>query len=88
MEEEEKSDEEGLNTKLRPKYKSAMKGSEQLQSFLTQIEREILSIGWDTEMPENKDKDLELRTLLQTLEKSDIVFVPTDKTNKYESMEK
>ena len=38
-------------------------------------------------MPENKEKDLELKRILQTLEKSDIVFVPTDKTNKYESME-
>ena len=28
MEEEEKFDEEGLNTKLIPKYKIAMKGSE------------------------------------------------------------
>ena len=41
MEEEEKYDEEGLNTKLRPQSKSAMKGSEQLESFLTQVEREI-----------------------------------------------
>ena len=32
-------DEEGLNTKLRPKYKSSMKGSKQLESFLTQVER-------------------------------------------------
>ena len=88
MDEEEKYYEEGLNTKLRSKSKSAMKGSEQLESFLTQVERELLSIGWDTEMPEKKEKDLELRRLLQTLEKSDIVFVPTDKTNKYESMEK
>ena len=39
-------------------------------------------------MPENKKKDLGLRRLLQTLEKSDIVFVPTDKTNRYESMER
>ena len=30
MEKEEKIDEEGLNTNLRPEYKSAMKGSEQL----------------------------------------------------------
>ena len=88
MEEEEIYDEEGLNTKLRPKSKSAMKGSEQVESFLKQVERELLSIGWDTEMPEKKEKDLELKRLLQTLEKSDIVFVPTDKTNKYESMEK
>ena len=33
MEEEEKFDEEGLNTKLRPKSKNEMKGSEQLESF-------------------------------------------------------
>ena len=45
MEEEEIYDEEGLNTKLIPKSKSAMKGSEQLENFLTQVERELLSIG-------------------------------------------
>ena len=39
-------------------------------------------------MPEKKEKDLELRRLLQTLEDSDIVFVPTDKTNKFRSMKK
>ena len=39
MEEGEKYDEEGLNTKLRSKSKSAMKGSEQLEIFLTQVER-------------------------------------------------
>ena len=44
-----------------------MKGSEQLKRFLTQVERELLSIGWDTEIPEKKEKDLELRRLLQTL---------------------
>ena len=36
MEKEEKIDEEGLNTNLRPEYKSAMKGSEQLEMFLAQ----------------------------------------------------
>ena len=39
MEEEEQFNKEGLNTNLRPQSKSAMKGSEQLESFLTQIER-------------------------------------------------
>ena len=39
MEEENFFDEEGLNTKLRPQYNSAMKGSEQLEMFLTQVER-------------------------------------------------
>ena len=37
MEEDENFDEEGLNNKLRPKSKSKMKGSEQLESFLTQV---------------------------------------------------
>ena len=35
--EEDKFDEEGLNTTLRPKSKSAMKGSDQLEFFLTQV---------------------------------------------------
>ena len=88
MEEEEKFDEEGHNTKLRPKSKSAIKGSEQLEIFLTQVERELLSIGWDTEIPENKEKDQETRRLLQTLEKSEIVIFPTDKNNRFRSMMK
>ena len=37
--EEDKCDKEGLSTNLRPKYKSAMKGSDQLESFITQAER-------------------------------------------------
>ena len=56
-----------------------MKVSEQLESFLTQVERELLSIGWETEMPEKKEKDQELRRLLKSLEESDIVIVPTEK---------
>ena len=43
--EEDKFDEEGLNTNLRPKYKSVMKGSDQLECFLTKVEGELLSIG-------------------------------------------
>ena len=49
--EEDKFDEEDHNTTLRPKSKCVMKGSYQLKSFLTQVERELISIGWDTEMP-------------------------------------
>ena len=36
---EDKLDEEGLITNLRPKSKSAVKGSYQLETFLTLIER-------------------------------------------------
>ena len=34
---EDKFEEEGLSTILRPKYKSEMKDSDQLESFLTQL---------------------------------------------------
>ena len=44
--EEEIFDEEGLSTNSRPKSKIAMKGSYQLESFLTQLEIELPSIGW------------------------------------------
>ena len=43
-------DEEGLSTNLRQKSNSAMKGSDQLESFINQLLRELLSIGWDTEI--------------------------------------
>ena len=66
--EEDKFDEEGLNTTLRPKSKSVMKGSDQLECFLTQVEGELLYIVQDTEMPEKKYKYQEMRKLLQTLE--------------------
>ena len=77
--EEDKLYEEGLSTNLISKWNSAIKSSYQLESFLTQVERELLSIGWDTEIPENKEKDQEMRRLLQILEESEIVTVPTEK---------
>ena len=46
-----KIDEEGLSTNLWPKSKSAMNGSNQLEILLTQLERELLSIEWSTEIP-------------------------------------
>ena len=41
--EEETFDEEGISTNLIPKYKSAIKDSYQVESFLAQLERELLS---------------------------------------------
>ena len=40
---EDKFDEERLSTNLIPKYKSAIKDSYQVESFLAQLERELLS---------------------------------------------
>ena len=37
----DKLDEEGLSTNLRPKSKSAMKVSDHLERFLTQVKREL-----------------------------------------------
>ena len=81
-------DEECLRTNLIPKYKSAMKGSYQLEKFLTQLERYILAIVWDTEMIEKKEKYQEMRRLLQRSEESEILIVPTDKTNSFRSTRK
>ena len=65
-----------------------MKGSDKLESFLTQVKIELLSIVWDTEMPENKDKYQEISRLLQSLGESDIFIVPNDKTNRFRSINK
>ena len=44
MTEQDKFDEEGLSTTLRPKSKSAMEVSYQLESLRNQVERELPSI--------------------------------------------
>ena len=75
MEGKEKYNEEGLNTNLRPKSEIAMKDSDRLETFLTQAERELQYIGWDTGMPEKKEKYQEIRRLLQSLEESEICYV-------------
>ena len=36
-------------------------------------------------MPEKKEKDQEMRRLLQSLEESEIVIFPTEKTNSFEA---
>ena len=41
---------------LTQEKKSAMKGSYQVESFLNQVEREVLSMEWDTKISENKRK--------------------------------
>ena len=46
--------EEFLSAKQGPKYNSAMKVSDQLEKFLTQVDRKRLYIVWYTDMPENK----------------------------------
>ena len=59
-----------------------------MKSFLTQVEIELLSMGWDIEIPEKKEKYQEMRRILQSLEESEIVIVTNDKTNRFISMRK
>ena len=56
MTEEDKFYEAGFSTNLKPKSKSAMKGSDQVEHFLTQVERELLSIECNTKISEKKEK--------------------------------
>ena len=86
--EEDKFDEEDLSTNMRPKYNSAMKVSDQLEKFLTQVERKLLSIVWYTDTPEKKEKGQETKRLLQILEESEILIVRTDKIKVLEVCEK
>ena len=46
--EKDNFDKKGISNNLRPKSKSSMKGSDKLESFLTQVKIELLSIVWDT----------------------------------------
>ena len=44
-----------------------MRGLDQLETFLTQLEIELISIGWDTKIEERKERYQKLRRLLQSL---------------------
>ena len=50
-EKQEDFDKGGLGTQLRPKSKGAHKGSYGLEKILGKLKRELLSVGWDNEMP-------------------------------------
>ena len=86
-EEEEEFDKEGLGTQLRPKSKGEFRGSEYLENFLTQSERELLSVKWDNEMPRICKKNWDINETIRLLDESDQVIVPTDKTNSFRNMD-
>ena len=85
MKKEEIFDEEGLSTKFRPKSKFEMKYSDKLKITLTQLERELLAIGWDSEIPEKKVKYKEMRRFIKSLEGSEVVVIPNYKNNSFSS---
>ena len=39
-----------MGNPLRPRYKGAHKVPNELENFSIQLERELLSVGWDNEM--------------------------------------
>ena len=86
-EEEEEFVKEGLGTQLKPKSKGAFRGSEDLENFFTQLERELLSVGWDNEMPRRCNKNWDINETIRLLEESYQVIVPTDKTNSFRNMD-
>ena len=86
-EEEEEFDKEGLGNQLRSKYKGAFRGSEELENFLSQLQRELLSVGWDNEIPRRCKKIWDVNETIRILEEIDQVIVPTDKTNSFRWMD-
>ena len=57
-----------MGTQLRPKSKSAHRGSDDLEILLSQLESEILSLIWDNEIPRRCKNNWEMGETLSILE--------------------
>ena len=85
-EEEIVPEDEGLWTKLKPSFtKSAPKGSDELETFLRELERKLLS-DLETTAPKNlTEKAKEITSLERKLQgATNTVVIPTDKTNSFQ----
>ena len=74
----------GLNTSLKPKFgiKDAKHGSENLEGFLTAVEKILLEEAFQhRRFKRLKNKTKEIYKFYQKLKKSGSVCFPTDKTN-------
>ena len=74
----------GLNTGLKPKFgiKTAKHGLDNLEGFLTAVEKTLLKEALKRRRFECQNtKTKEIYDILQRLKKSGSVCVPTDKTN-------
>ena len=85
-EEEIVPEDEGLGTKLKPSFtKSTPKGSDELETFLRELERKLLS-DLETNTPKNLTKKAkEIISLERKLQgATNTVVIPTDKTNSFQ----
>ena len=74
----------GLNTGLKPTFvlKTMKHGSDNLEVFLTAVEKTLLKEAFKRRRFERQNKKTkEIYDILQRLKKSGYVCVPTDKTN-------
>jgi hypothetical protein len=82
----------GLGTGLKrenPKSKAPI-GSPDLECFLKQLEEELLKQSVDKEKSNNRAEHVNLawvKDILKELKDSDLVAVPTDKTNSFRTMD-
>jgi hypothetical protein len=71
-----------------PKSKAPI-GSPDLECFLKQLEEELLKQSVDDENSNNKvehENSVRVKNVLKDLKKSELVVVPTDKTNSFQTM--
>ena len=76
---------EGLSTNLKPTEtnKTAKRGSAQLKKCLSEIERSIIDLTFQLQLPRLSEKDSSTHDSMQNLKKSNLVVAPTDKTNSF-----
>ena len=74
----------GLNTVLKPTFgvKTAKHGSDNLEGFLTAVEKTLLKEAFKRRRFDRQNREtVEIYDVLQELKKSGCVCVPEDKTN-------
>ena len=73
----------GLKTGLKPlhKFRQAPKGSDELEYSLRSIERIVLNYLMDNKQHKPSTKDKHIKSTLSSLSDTDLVAIPTDKTN-------
>ena len=74
-----------MRTKLRHKYKVSHKGLDELQIVLSQLEKGLLLVAGDNDIPRRCKKKWELGEIFTNLEVSDQSIITTDKINSFRS---
>ena len=81
---------EGLRTGVRPKQRESMapRGSDELEAFLKDVERELISQVLDEGRFKYKEdkRSKDVKRVRKLLAQTDLVAIPTDKTNSYRTV--